>query len=63
MTILENNKFNPESVMPICLPTSKMFEDTKKSATAVGMGMVRSQLTNRRCFTDGNGPEVLQQCA
>ena len=65
LTYLHDNKFHPRTVMPICLPPSQDFDDTKKQAMAVGMGITRDmQFQNRkRCFTDGNGPEVFQQCA
>ena len=65
LTYLDNNKFHPKTVMPICLPTSEDFEDTNKQVMAVGMGITRDMKFQggKRCFTDGFGPEVLQQCA
>ena len=61
LTFLEGNKFSPETVMPICLPTSKRFNDTRRLVTSVGVGLKRFKA--RTCFTDGNGPEVFQPCA
>ena len=60
LTFLPGNKFDPETAMPICLPTKKSFRDTGRAATAVGMGIIASA---KRCFTDANGPEVFQPCA
>ena len=65
LTYLNQNKFAPQTVMPICLPTSEDFQDTNKQVMAVGLGITRDQQFQSRklCFTDGFGPEVLQQCA
>ena len=63
LTFLPGNKFDPETVMPICLPTKKSFRDTGRAATAVGLGITMYTEGSRRCFTDENGPEVFQQCA
>ena len=43
MTVLEGAKFNKETIMPICLPTSTMFKDTGKTAIAVGLGLNSEQ--------------------
>ena len=43
MTFLHGNKFDPDSVMPVCLPTSQQFQDTKRPAMAVGLGIVKSK--------------------
>ena len=68
MTFLHGNKFDPSTVMPICLPSSQDFNDTERQATAVGMGVSRSIdfkdfKDEKPCFTDGSGPEVFQRCA
>ena len=39
MTVLMNAKFDPETIMPICLPPHEMFRDTNRNAVAVGMGI------------------------
>ena len=43
MTVLEGAKFNKETIMPICLPTSTMCKDTDKTAIAVGLGLNSEQ--------------------
>ena len=65
LTYLPKNKFDHEIVMPICLPTSEDFQDNKKRVFAAGIGVNRPREgeKGRQCFTDGSGPEVLQQCA
>ena len=40
--MLNGNKFDPESVMPICLPPNDKFNDTGREATAVGVGIIKS---------------------
>ena len=32
MSILPNGNFNPDEIMPICLPSSKNYEDSKRGA-------------------------------
>ena len=39
MGVLEGTRFNKETIMPNCLPTSTMFKDTDKTAVAVGLGI------------------------
>ena len=39
LTVMLGNRFRPEEIMPICLPSSRSFQDTNKPATAVGMGI------------------------
>ena len=65
LTYLDQNKFAPQTVMPICLPTSEDFQDNEKRVFAAGIGVNRPREgeKGRQCFTDGSGPEVLQQCA
>ena len=36
------------------------FEDTERSAISVGMGLTSG---SKKCYTNGNGPEVFKQCA
>ena len=43
MKILPDRKFDPTNVMPICLPPSSKFQDTKRKAFAVGMGLKKEQ--------------------
>ena len=40
LTVMRGNRFRPEEIMPICLPTSPSFKDTERPATAVGMGTI-----------------------
>ena len=61
LTYLPKNKFDHQLVMPICLPTSEDFQDNEKRVFAAGIGVNRPR--KQKCFTDGSGPEVLQQCA
>ena len=35
MTILPNGNFNPDEIMPICLPSSKNYEDSKRGTSYV----------------------------
>ena len=37
--MLPGAKFDPETIMPICLPTSRNFKDTDRPGVAVGMGI------------------------
>ena len=39
---MEGGKFDPRSVIPICLPRSSKFMDNKRKAFVVGMGLSRS---------------------
>ena len=39
LTVMRGNRFRPGEIMPICLPSSRSFQDTNKQATAVGMGI------------------------
>ena len=39
MNVLNSTKFDSKKIMPICLPTSRMFQDTDRQAVAVGMGI------------------------
>ena len=39
MNVLNSTKFDTKTIMPICLPTSRMFRDTDRPAVAVGMGI------------------------
>ena len=41
LTFLAGNKFSPETVMPICLPASRRFNDTGRLVTSVGMGITK----------------------
>ena len=61
--VLQGTKFNTASIMPICLPPDKDFPDTNRQAIAVGLGIVGERDKKGRCFTDGNGPVVFQQCS
>lgn len=42
--------------MPICLPSNKRFNDSKRRVTSLGKEHIYR-------FTDGNGPEGFQPCA
>ena len=61
--VLVNATFNMATIMPICLPPNKQFKDTRRSAVAVGLGITAENPKEHRCFTDGNGPVVFQQCS
>ena len=52
-------------IMPICLPTSTSFKDTNREAFSVGYGIHTQNTPNKHleCITDGNGPDVFQECA
>ena len=39
MNVLNGIKFDPKKIMPICLPPNKMFQDNRRRAVAVGMGI------------------------
>ena len=58
MNVLNSTTFNPDTIMPICLPPSVMFQDTNRHAVAVGMSKRKQS-----CFTDASGPDVFQKCA
>ena len=55
-----NNQFNPETVMPICLPTSKRFNDTKRLVTSVGMGITKYRQVGRP--VSEVGPDLSPLC-
>ena len=61
MNVLNSTEFIPDKIMPICLPPNKDFKDTERRAVAVGMGM--SGVQRSKCFTNGDGPDVFQQCS
>eukprot|EP00091_Calanus_sinicus_P018816 TRINITY_DN4424_c0_g1_i1.p1 TRINITY_DN4424_c0_g1~~TRINITY_DN4424_c0_g1_i1.p1 ORF type:complete len:190 (-),score=22.94 TRINITY_DN4424_c0_g1_i1:2-571(-) len=61
--VLKNATFDPKTIMPICLPPDEQFTDNNRLGTVAGLGITGEAEKKGRCFTDGNGPDVFQQCA
>ena len=60
LTFLKGNKFDPNTVMPICLPTSSRFKDTERLVTAVGMGLTKYKEV--RCDERETGSLKFRDC-
>ena len=66
MTVLAAGpRFDPETIMPICLPPNSKFKDTSRLGYAAGLGIVGEggEYSTLRCFTNEKGPVPFQQCS
>ena len=48
LTFLKHNKFDPKSVMPICLPSSENFTDENRRVISVGRGLIKEDKEVRK---------------